>query len=86
MRWIERVNMPKEPGFFCARTGSCEWWNLIAYVHGDSPFFKVDVWEYTNDRLIVNANVYDIEEFGPKIFDKLPAIQRTAQEWKTLYA
>lgn len=66
-KWIDRVNLPQEEGFHWARTSGHDWWNCIACVHGDAPFLKVDVWIYLDDRLVANANVYDIEEFGPKI-------------------
>lgn len=82
-KWIDRVNLPTEEGFYCARDSDHDWWNLVVLVHGDSPFFCVDIWRFMTDKLYPNASVYQIEEFGPKLADRmLPSINRTAQGWK----
>lgn len=87
MKWIERVNLPSEVGIYLARTGQYTWWNVIVSVHGDSPFFNVDVWFPMDDKLAINASVYDIEEFGPKISNwPPPNIDRTNEEWKKIRA
>lgn len=80
-KWIEKVNLPSKEGFFWARTSRMQWWNLIVKVQGDSPFFTIDVWDYTNDKVVAKANVYDIEEFGPEIAGMAPKIEGRREDW-----
>lgn len=74
-KWIERVNLPSKEGFYWARTGNANWWNLIVRVYGDSPFFSVDAWKYNDHVLHVKVNIYDIEEFGPMLAEESPKMQ-----------
>lgn len=79
--WNERANLPSKEGFFWARTSGMQWWNLIVKVQGTSPFFTIDVWDYTNDKVVTLANVHDIEEFGPEIAGEAPKIERRREDW-----
>lgn len=71
-KWIERINLPSKEGFYWARSGTYNWWNLIVRVYGDAPFFRIDVWSYSDHSFGMNVSVYDIEEFGPMIVEEAP--------------
>lgn len=75
MKWIEQVNLPKEEGFYWARTSNHNWWNLIVRVYGDSPFFNVDAWAHNDHVFSTKVSVYDIEEFGPLIALEAPKME-----------
>lgn len=79
-KWIDGVNLPSQTGFYWARTSGHRWWNLIVNVRGDAPFFCIDMWEYTHDKLVVLGSVYDIVEFGPRIEDA-PKIEGKREDW-----
>lgn len=58
-------NLPKEPGFYWGKSDDCKWWNLIIQVYGDSPFFRIDGWDISEDDIF--ADIDRVCEFGPAI-------------------
>lgn len=76
-----RTTPPDESGFYLARGKGFKWWNMIAYVYGSAPFLKVDVWYYTEDKCLENADITSIEEFGPKIAEEDQRIVGEREDW-----
>jgi len=60
--------LPKEPGLYLAKAGDdLEYWHLLIYVYGESPFLQWSVWNYS-----CHCTAYDnldlrVYRFGPKI-------------------
>ncbi len=58
-------NLPKETGFYWAKTDGMQWFNAIVQVYGDSPFFKVIGWDHRREKTF--SGIENISEFGNKI-------------------
>lgn len=58
-------NYPKEPGYYWAATAGMEWCNAVVRVYGDSPFFKVEGYNFQANREV--DDISQIHEFGSKI-------------------
>lgn len=56
-------------GFYLAKTGNCQWYNLIVQIYGRSPFFKLRAWDRIADKIVV-VNVEDIKQWGRKIMEE----------------
>lgn len=65
-------NLPQGPGFYWARSGNHEWWNLIAFVWGEPPFMRIRTWNYADGTGHDDAKPYQIAEFGPMIAEESP--------------
>jgi hypothetical protein len=73
---MTKLNVPVDKGFYWARGRSYKWWNLIVRVYGDFPFYKLDIWDYSDRKLLTNVWLGEVEEFGPKIDEEAPDIER----------
>ena len=71
---MKPINMPDKKGIFWAKSHGYNWWNLIIVVYGESPYFRVDIWDYVGGTLVQEAQLSDIDEVGPKIADEAPAL------------
>lgn len=52
-------------GYYWAKGGSCEWFNIIVQFYGSKPFLKVDGWDFAYDRRVTDISF--IREIGEKI-------------------
>jgi hypothetical protein len=62
------METPNTEGFYFAKSENYKWFNLIAQIYGQSPFFKIRAWHRFHDK-IIEINVSDIKEWGPKIVE-----------------
>ena len=61
-----KSTIPTKPGFYWAKSGRSQWFNLIVEVHGESPFFRLRAWNRMHDTL-KEIRSDEIEEWGPMI-------------------
>lgn len=54
-------------GLYFGKINHSDWFNAVIYVHGNSPFFKMDVWEFTSGKLMVDYEPWRVKEFGQRI-------------------
>lgn len=84
--------IPNQRGLFWARGERVGYFDLIVYIQGDPPFYRLDVWHIFERRIQKDANPDIIAEFGPEILDlsRLPPDQAweysdefVAEDWRT---
>lgn len=74
-------NLPTSEGIYLARESEHHgWYNLIAYVYGKHPFFRVDVLVYTEHRLIRSIDFIDFY-FGPRVDIPTVPKDQVTQRW-----
>lgn len=61
----EGKKAPQKPGYYWVKTNDYKWYNGIVKVYGDFPFYKVDGWNWADDRRI--TDISSIDEFGKLI-------------------
>lgn len=64
---MQKGIVPDHAGYYWARSGSCEWYNLIVAVYGDSPFFMIDVLNTRDDTFQRHIKTWEVDEWGPEI-------------------
>ena len=64
-------NIPKEPGYYWARTAGYGWWNLIVHIKGDTPYLHYRGWNLSEEKQFSGNLPYNIY-FGPRIQDPTP--------------
>ncbi|PXZ44932.1 hypothetical protein DMB45_00340 [Sanguibacteroides justesenii] len=62
---MKKGKYPRKTGNYWVKTNGYEWFNGIAKVYGEFPFYKVDGWDWANDRRI--TDISNIDEFGKQI-------------------
>ena len=62
---MSKKNLPKEAGYYWAASAGKEWLDSIVQIYGDPPFFKVNGYNYSDNKEI--DDVSQIHAFGPKI-------------------
>ena len=60
-------NLPTESGLYFASSDNFKWYNLIVEVYGDSPFFRINVWDRYKVESYADTVLYNINQWGPKI-------------------
>ena len=59
--------IPKEPGFYWAKSSNYKWYNLIVHIYGDLPYLEWEAWDRgMNSRIIKGSGEPDFR-FGDKI-------------------
>lgn len=73
--------LPQQAAFYWARERDFEFWNMIVNVYGDAPFLRIDAWYWMAEQARVDIHVDEIEEFGPMIAERPPAIEGKRKDW-----
>lgn len=63
----EEKNIPKEPGFYWAKSCNYQWYNLIVWIYGDVPYLQYEAWNRGIGAEILKGKCPDDFIFGPKI-------------------
>lgn len=57
---------PEKAGFYFAKSGTYEWFNLFCRVSGEAPFLKIEAWHLVDDK-IYSIDPMDITEWGSEV-------------------
>jgi hypothetical protein len=59
------MNLPNKSGFYWAKTRGMKWFKAIVQVYGESPFFKINGYDFRHDKKF--SELSEIDEFGEVI-------------------
>jgi hypothetical protein len=59
--------MPQKEGYYWAKGKDSAVWNLIIYVYGSTPFFRLDSIDIYKSKYNTDVDPNTIIEFGPEI-------------------
>lgn len=77
-----KLNPPADAGVYWARGSGYRFWNFMVRVYGNSPYFRIDVWDILNHKFYHDANFVDIKEFGPALYvGVVPDVDGDRKDW-----
>lgn len=52
-------------GYYWAKTSGYKWFNAVIHVYGDTPFCKIEGYDFSNNKEVKDISA--IDEFGARI-------------------